>query len=328
MQPLALRLFAVYQLSMSDYHIFIDGAAGTTGLQVQNRLAKMDGLSLILLDEQDRKDEAKRMQAMADADISILCLPDDAAKAAAQVARSAGARIIDASTAHRTASDFSYGFAELWADGESRIAEAQLVSNPGCYPTGFLALIKPLVEQGMLSADRLVHVSAVSGYSGGGKAMIAAYEAGDAAVFGTYGLSLGHKHLPEMRMHAGLNQAPVFLPSVGNFAQGMLVNILLDDAQFETAVSTDAIMSVYREKYKNSPIISIIGDEALNDSGFLAADSLAGTDRLELAVFADHASQRIVLTARLDNLGKGASGAAVQNLNLMLGRDMTDGLSL
>ncbi len=313
---------------MTDYHIFIDGAAGTTGLQVQNRLANIAGLSLIILDEKDRKEDKKRFDAMASADLTLLCLPDDAALTATQMARKLSARIIDASTAHRTADDFAYGFAELWDDGQEKIADAQMVSNPGCYPTGFLALVKPLVDKGILPHDALVHVSAVSGYSGGGKSMIAAYEAGEAPVFGTYGLSLAHKHLPEMQLHSGLAHAPVFLPSVGNFAQGMLVNIILDKSQFGKTITAPDILSVYTEKYADDKLVSVCDSDRLTSNGFLAADSLAGTDKLELFVFSDPQADRIVLTARLDNLGKGASGAAVQNLNLMLGRDMLEGLSL
>ena len=313
---------------MTDYHIFIDGAAGTTGLQVQNRLESLSGLSLIILNEQDRKDEKKRFEAMADADVTVLCLPDDAALTATAMACRLNARIIDASTAHRTAADFSYGFPELWPDGQEKIANAQNVSNPGCYPTGFLALVKPLIDKNLLSADKCLHVSAVSGYTGGGKAMIAAYEAGTAPVFGTYGLTLSHKHLPEMQQHSGLHQPPLFLPSVGNFAQGMLVNIMLDKAQFENSITATQLVELYSETYSADRLISVGKADDLTANGFLAADGLAGTDRLELFVFSDTQTDRIILTARLDNLGKGASGAAVQNLNLMLGRDMLEGLNL
>ena len=315
-------------ICMKTYQIFIDGAAGTTGLQVQSRLEAQPDLELILLDEAERKDETKRRDAMAAADVTILCLPDEAAIQAASYAKEMSARIIDASTAHRIDPAFTYGFAELLKDGESQIAEAQFVSNPGCYPTGFLALVAPLVEAGWLSADSMLHVPAVSGYSGGGKAMIVEYERGTAPVFGSYGLSLAHKHLPEMRVHAGLEKSPVFLPSVGNFPQGMLVNIMLDQEHLGKTVTADHIKELYQARYQADRLISVGADNALTEKGFLAADALAGTDRLELFVFADSQNEKLVLTARLDNLGKGASGAAVQNLNLMLGRDMLAGLSL
>lgn len=313
---------------MKTYQIFIDGAAGTTGLQVQSRLEAQPDLKLIVLDESERKDSAKRRDAMAAADVTILCLPDDAAIEATRFAKTSSARLIDASTAHRIDPEFTYGFAELLADGENQIADAQFVSNPGCYPTGFLALVRPLIEAGWLSADTILHVPSVSGYSGGGKAMIADYEAGNAPAYGSYGLSLAHKHLPEMRVHSGLIHSPVFLPSVGNFAQGMLVNVMLDNRTLNTAVTPADITELYQMRYQSDRLISVGSEAGLTSAGFLAADALAGTDRLELFVFADALNERLVLTARLDNLGKGASGAAVQNLNLMLGRDMLAGLSV
>lgn len=315
-------------ICMNGYQIFIDGAAGTTGLQVQNRLEAQPDLALIVLDDADRKDDAIRADAMAAADVTILCLPDEAAKQATSTARKLSARLIDASTAHRIDPGFIYGFAELLKDGERQIAEAQYVSNPGCYPTGFLALVRPLIEAGWLSADAMLHVPAVSGYSGGGKAMIAQYEAGNAPAYGSYGLNLAHKHLPEMTQHAGLSNAPLFLPSVGNFAQGMLVSVMLDKSHLSKAVSVDNIKELYHTRYQADRLITVGTDNELTENGFLAADALAGTDRLELFVFGDSQNDRLVLTARLDNLGKGASGAAVQNLNLMLGRDMLAGLSV
>jgi N-acetyl-gamma-glutamyl-phosphate reductase len=313
-------------ICMNTYQIFIDGAAGTTGLQVQSRLEAQPDIDLIVLDEADRKNDAKRAEAMAVADVSILCLPDEAAKQAAATAKSLSARLIDASTAHRVDPGFVYGFTELLENGEDQIASAQFVSNPGCYPTGFLALVRPLIEAGWLSADNILHVPAISGYSGGGKAMISDYEAGNAPAYGSYGLNLAHKHLPEMKHHAGLSHAPLFLPSVGNFAQGMLVTVMLDKTHLLAAVSAENIKELYQRRYQSDRLISVGTENELTEKGFLAADALAGTDRLELFVFADSQNDRLVLTARLDNLGKGASGAAVQNLNLMLGRDALTGL--
>lgn len=308
--------------------IFIDGAAGTTGLQVHDRLKGDAGIELIILGDDERKSDEHRQQAMSEADITILCLPDDAARNAADMAAQLSARIIDASTAHRTAPDFTYGFAELEAGQAERIASSDRVSNPGCYPTGFLALVRPLVDSGVISADTVLPIAAVSGYTGGGKAMIARYEQGQAPAFTSYGLGLAHKHLPEMKYHGHLQHHPIFLPSVGDFAQGMLVNVMLPSSQFERQVKAEDITGIWAERYQNSPLISTPAYDEIVSDGFLAADRLAGTDRLELSCFHDSQNSQFVLTAQLDNLGKGASGAAVQNMNLMLGRDEMTGLQL
>ena len=310
------------------YSVFIDGAAGTTGLQVHDRLQQRADLSVYVLDDQQRKDTRARAEAMGDADITILCLPDDAALQAAEMAKASGSRLIDASSAHRVNPDFIYGFAELTADRREEIEKAQLVSNPGCYPTGFLGLIAPLRQAGLLPASAQLSAVCVSGYSGGGKAMIARYEKHDEPAFATYGLSLSHKHLPEMKYHAGLEQAPVFLPSVGDFAQGMLVNIPLHQDQFSGSVHAADIRSVLSDHYHTAALVSVGSDSLLSEHGFLSAQPLAGTDRLELFVFASPDERQFVLTARLDNLGKGAAGAAVQNMNIMLGLDPLSGLQL
>ena len=300
--------------------------AGTTGLQVQNRLEAQPDLALIVLDDADRKNDAIRADAMAAADVTILCSPDEAAKQATSTARKLSARLIDASTAHRIDRFYLWfcRIAQRWRAPDCRSS----ICQQSGYPTGFLALVRPLIEAGWLSADAMLHVPAVSGYSGGGKAMIAQYEAGNAPAYGSYGLNLAHKHLPEMTQHAGLSNAPLFLPSVGNFAQGMLVSVMLDKSYLSKAVSVDNIKELYQTRYQADRLITVGTDNELTENGFLAADALAGTDRLELFVFADSQNDRLVLTARLDNLGKGASGAAVQNLNLMLGRDMLAGLSV
>lgn len=310
--------------------IFIDGAAGTTGLQIADRLASRSDITLLILSEADRKDKQARMAAMAEADITILCLPDDAAIEAVAMADEMGTdiRLIDASSAHRVHKDFTYGFGEMEAGQTQQIAHANRVSNPGCYPTGFIALARPLVRSGLLAAQTGLSAGCVSGYSGGGKAMIARYEAGDAPSFGTYGLSLSHKHLPEMKIHSGLQDTPVFLPSVGTFAQGMLVNIPLHQAQFTKPVSASELVACYQKAYQDAPLISVMDSSALDDHGFLSADALAGRDNMQLFVFADPQDSHFVLTARLDNLGKGAAGAAVQNMNIMLGADMLTGLNL
>ena len=308
------------------YSVFIDGAAGTTGLQVHDRLQTRAELSVHVLDHRQRKDADARAKAMVDADVTILCLPDEAAIQAVQIAKTSGSRVIDASSAHRVAPDFTYGFAEMTSGQQDAIRSAQFVSNPGCYPTGFLGLIVPLRQAGFLSP--LVHLSAVcvSGYSGGGKTMIARYEGKGETAFATYGLHLAHKHLPEMKQHAGLDHAPVFLPSVGDFAQGMLVNIPLHQEQFAHAVRADDIRSVFVDHYSSADLVSVCTEKSLTEFGFLSADYLSGTDRLELFVFANADNSQFMLTARLDNLGKGAAGAAVQNMNLMLGLEPLVGL--
>lgn len=310
------------------YSVFIDGAAGTTGLQVHDRLQTRAELVVRVLDEQQRKDVRARAEAMAAADVTILCLPDDAALQAAEMARSSGSRLIDASTAHRVDPDFAYGFAELAPGHQDAIHAAQFVSNPGCYPTGFLGLIAPLRQAGLLDAAVQLSAVCVSGYSGGGKAMIARYETQTEAAFASYGLSLSHKHLPEMQQHAGLDHAPVFLPSVGDFAQGMLVNIPLHQAQFARPVSADELRAALADHYQEAALVSVGTECVLTEHGFLSADPLAGTDRLELFVFARPDDSQFVLTARLDNLGKGAAGAAVQNMNIMLGLNPLAGLQL
>jgi len=316
--------------NMIRYKIFIDGAAGTTGLQIAERLTGQAELELVTLKGEARKHSEARKQAMADADITILCLPDEAAIEAVAMARELGpeTRLIDASSAHRIDPEFTYGFAELSPEHSQRIADSALVSNPGCYPTGFISLVKPLIDAGILHPDTGLSAACVSGYSGGGKAMIARYEAGDASAFGTYGLSLSHKHLPEMRQHTGLTHSPVFLPSVGQFAQGMLVNIPLHQAQFAKNVSAQDLWACYTAAYAGMKLISVEQENGLDRYGFLAAEALAGTDRMQIFVFNDPENEHFVLTARLDNLGKGAAGAAVQNLNLMLGIDEMRGLNL
>ncbi len=326
MQQLAFQKVSVYQEKIMTYSVFIDGGAGTTGLQVFDRLQKRTELSVNVLDDQQRKDANARAKAMADADVTILCLPDEAAIQAAQLAKDAGARLIDASSAHRTAPDFTYGFAEMTQGQQDAIRSAQLVSNPGCYPTGFLGLIAPLRQAGFLSSSVNLSAICVSGYSGGGKTMIARYEGKREPAFAAYGLRLSHKHLPEMKQHAGLDYAPIFLPSVGDFAQGMLVNIPLHQDQFAFAVQAEDIRSVFAEHYLSADLVSVGTESSLTEFGFLSADPLAGTDRLELFVFANAENSQFVLTARLDNLGKGAAGAAVQNMNLMLGLEPLAGL--
>lgn len=321
---------------MADFQIFIDGGAGTTGLQVASRLAERPDLDLLILEEDQRKDEGARRAALAKADLAILCLPDDGAIQAAQWVAEDGlnTRLIDASSAHRVATGWTYGFAEMRAGQKQAIEQAQFVSNPGCYPTGFLSLACPLRASGLLLADAMLHVPAVSGYSGGGKGLINAFEAGEEPPFFVYGLGLGHKHLPEMQHYAELSATPFFMPTVGDFAQGMLVSLPLHAAQFTQNLQASDLYDIFAEAFADQPLVSVhpvqpLADHSfLTSKGFLAANRLAGTDRLEIAIFTNALNSQFWLVAMLDNLGKGASGAAVQNLNLMLGAEMTAGLNL
>ena len=320
----------VYDTAMT-YRIFIDGAAGTTGLQVHERLAAHPAVEPVVLDEARRKDADARRQLMADCDITILCLPDDAARDSAAMARDVGARVIDASSAHRVADGWAYGFVELDSRIRHAVKDAMQISNPGCYPTGFLALARPLVEAGFLAPDAKLTVPAVSGYSGGGKAMIARHDAGDLPPHGAYGLALAHKHLPEMTEYAGLSAAPIFMPSVGSFYAGMLVHLPLHAAQLAKRASAADLHDVLAAHYGDTDFVRMGAARAGEPDTaalMLDASALAGTDYLELFVFADAAADQFWLTARLDNLGKGASGAAVQNMNIALGLDETTGLSV
>ena len=298
---------------MRRKNLFIDGQAGTTGLGIAQRVAALPGIGLITLGEAERKDSAARAAAMAAADVTILCLPDEAARAAVAMAP-AGARILDASTAHRTAPGWVYGFPEFLPGQAARISQARLVSNPGCYATGAIALLRPLIELGLLAAGAKIAINAVSGYSGGGKAMIAAHEAQHGPAFELYALGLAHKHVPEIMAYGGLTARPIFVPSVGHFAQGMLVSIPLFLEQLPGAPSAARLAQAYGDYYAGARNVRARGLWSEN----LQPEALNGTDGLEVFVASNVAHGHAVLIARLDNLGKGASGAAVQNLKLML----------
>jgi N-acetyl-gamma-glutamyl-phosphate reductase len=294
--------------------IFIDGEAGTTGLGIAQRLAVMPGISLISLHEAHRKDESARADAMGRADITVLCLPDDAARRAVAIAPP-GTRILDASTAHRTTPGWVYGFPEL-APGQAReIAAATLVANPGCYATAAIALLRPLIDGGILPPGHDVTIHAISGYSGGGKAMIAAHEAESGPPFELYALGLEHKHIPEIMEFSGLTRRPIFSPSVGHFAQGMLVCIPLFLDRLPGEPTGHEISEAFIESYDGSK--NVIAHPGIY-SGTLTPEALNNTDKLEVFVCANTNYDHALLVARLDNLGKGASGAAVQNLVLML----------
>jgi len=306
--------------------VFVDGGAGTTGIEILDRLGGRDDISLVTLPDAHRKDPAARADALASADIAILCLPDEAAREAVALAADWPVRFIDASTAHRTDPAWTYGFAELEPGRREELAAARFVSNPGCYPTGFLALVRPLVRAGLLAPEALLAVNAVSGYSGGGKAMIAEFEEGRAeTAFRPYGLTLAHKHLPEMRVHAGLAHAPIFAPAVARAYRGMIVEAPLHLAQLAPGATVAQVREAIGDAYAGSPLVALA---PADDRAALTLEQCAGGDRLDLFVFANEATGQLRLVAALDNLGKGASGAAVQNLNLMAALPETRGLRL
>lgn len=299
--------------------VFIDGAAGTTGLEIGTRLAGRDDLALITLADAHRKDPAARRDALNAADVVVLCLPDDAAREAVTLIENPATRLIDASSAHRVAEGWTYGLPELGFD----VAAARRVANPGCWPSGFLALVRPLVAAGLVPADWPLVYSGASGFSGGGKAMIAEFESGAADTgFRAYALGLSHKHLPEMQAHAGIASAPVFLPAVANVYRGMIGEVGLALDRLPTRPSLDAVREVLHAAYSSGGVIRLAEEAAAS----LPIEADAGTDRMTLHVFGSGGQARLVAT--YDNLGKGAAGAAVQNLNLMIGADPVAGLVL
>lgn len=305
--------------------LFIDGAAGTTGLEIRERLQGRAEFELIVLGDAERKSEAARRDALHAADVAILCLPDEAAKGAVMLAQGSGTRIIDASSAHRVADGWTYGFPELI--GREKIASAQFVSNPGCYPTGFLALVAPLVRSGILSATMPMICYGMSGYSGGGKALIERFQAADTPAFRSYSLGAEHKHIWEMAAHADLAGPPTFAPSVVPAYRGMIVDVPLTVHDTASGYGHERTRAALAEFYRDSDVILVAGGAPQNRELLLERDA-AGWDSMELFVIGDAGSHDMRLVAVLDNLGKGASGAAIQNLNIMCGLPETTGLHL
>lgn len=313
---------------MAKPKIYIDGKEGTTGLQIYERLGNRDDIELLLIDEEKRKDAVERAKLFQAADLAFLCLPDDAAREAVSLATNERTRIIDCSTAHRTAEGWVYGFPELHGQRE-KIKDAKHVANPGCYATGFLSLIRPLVERGVLDPNAYVTCHALSGYTGAGKKAIAQYTGpGREQELDSprhYAVALSHKHLPEMMKVSGLIRRPIFMPMICDFPQGMTVTVPLFAEMLNGEASIGVLRALYADYYAGSPVVELRPADAPG-CGFIGSNNLAGRDTLQ--IFVNGNEEQLMLTARLDNLGKGASGAAVQNMNLMLGFEETKGLNL
>ena len=313
---------------MSRPIVYIDGKEGTTGLQIYDRLANRSDIELLLIDEDKRKDAAERKKLMNAADLVFLCLPDAAAVEAVELVEDPNTRIIDASTAHRTAPGWTYGFPELGAEQREAIRTAKRVANPGCYATGFISLIAPLVQLKLLPPGAMLACHAVSGYTGGGKKAIAQYEAADRepelASPRHYAVTLAHKHIKEMVQICGLTRKPIFMPMICDFPQGMVVTVPLYLDMLRGVQTLDSLRTAYREFYAGARFVTVRPDDA-PACGFIGSNNLAGTNDLQIFVCGNE--EQVMLASRLDNLGKGASGAAVQNMNIMLGFPEETGLT-
>ena len=312
--------------------MFIDGDVGTTGLQIRARLEPRDDLQLVRIPLAQRKDAAMRAALLNECDAAVLCLPDEAAREAVALVENPEVRVVDASTAHRTHADWVYGLAELDSGQRDRIRGARRISNPGCYPTGFVALLRPLVRDGLVPADHPVSLHAISGYSGGGRGMIERVEQPEIAAdpihdaFRSYALGLGHKHVEEMRVHAGLERRPLFVPSIARFRQGMLVHVPLHLWALPAAPRVADLHAALQSAYANEPFVEVAPAAESASLDHLEPEALNGTNRMRLFVCGSDLREQALLVAQLDNLGKGASGAAVQNLNLALGLDESAGV--
>lgn len=313
---------------MSKYKIFVDGAVGTTGLRIFDRLGQAEDIELLTLPEAERKDLNARLAKVAEADLTFLCLPDEASKELVAHAPQ-DARICDTSTAHRVNSDWVYGFAELTGQRE-KLQLANRVAVPGCHATGYIALVRPLIEKGILPADYPLACHSLTGYSGGGKGMIAEYEDVERAekynAPRVYGLSLKHKHLPEMQAMTGANQPPIFTPVLADYYSGMLVTVPVPLSALQAVKSGEEVAKALTDYYQGAQLISVHNYAEMPEDNMLAANQLSGKDNLEIFVYGN--DSQILLVARFDNLGKGASGAAVQCMNIMLGREETAGLEI
>lgn len=311
-------------------NIFIDGESGTTGLQVYERLNKHPYVNVLAIDNERRKSTSYKKEMLASCDIAFLCLPDKSAIETVEIADQLGNEspiIIDASTAYRTNGDWAYGLPELGQNYKNKIIESKRIAVPGCYPTGANLIIKPLIDYEYISSNNPFIISAVSGYSGGGKDLIKYFKEEDHEPFFTYGLNLDHKHLPEIKFHNNLSLDPIFMPSVGDFIQGMIVSIPIHFSSFVKKVDTNTIQTLMEEFYLDSKFVSVLKkNEGLNSKGFLRPDNLVNTNFLDISVFGNDKNEQVVISSRLDNLGKGASGAAIQCMNLVLGYDEALGL--
>ncbi len=320
---------------MGKPKVFIDGAEGTTGLQIHSRLNERNDIEIVSIPPEKRKDAQARSHFINSADVAILCLPDEAAREAVSFVTNHDVKILDASSAHRVASGWVYGFPELEEKRREEIKNAKRVSNPGCYPTGFLACMRPLVAAGIIPKDFPATINAISGYSGGGRKLMEEYQSvsGEQVndyAYGIYALTFGHKHVKEMHQHSGLQSPPLFVPAVGNFEKGMLVQIPLPLHSLKNKPSGELIQKTLEEYYQNEKYVSVADlndDSSLRKGKFLDTQAANNTNQVQIFVFANNETKEALLVARLDNLGKGASGAAVQNLNIMLGLDEDLGLS-
>ena len=310
--------------------IFIDGETGTTGLQVHEKLSKHPNVNILSVNQSKRKDISYKKEMLAKSDVTFLCLPDEISVETVQIADELGDEspiIIDASTAHRTNPNWSYGLPELGENYRKNIENSKRIASPGCYSTGTNVILKPLISHGILSQDLPIIINAVSGYSGGGKSMINYFREADHEPFFNYGLKLNHKHLPEIIYHNKLKLTPIFSPSVGDFIQGMIVSIPLHFSWFTEKVNTEIIQCLMEEFYSGSNFIKVLKkNEGISDKGYFRPDNLVGTNFLDISIFGNDDNDQLIISSRLDNLGKGASGAAIQSMNIALGYNETLGL--